>query len=230
MNKPKQVVVLCGGLGTRLLPHTENLPKPMILCNEKPFLLYLLQQMSDQGLKEFVLLTGYLGENIRNFFGDGSKWGWTVHYSNGPYSWDTGKRIWEARYKLDETFLLLYSDNFVPFSLDKAFMLHEKNQTGLTLTVSPKRPGNIAIAESGIVKKYDNNRSNHILDFVEIGYMIIAKDKTLDFYLSPECSFSKIIERMVAKKEVSAWVNYDYYHSISDPKRWKKTEEYLNFK
>ena len=230
MNKPKQVVVLCGGLGTRLLPHTENLPKPMILCNEKPFLLYLLQQMSDQGLKEFVLLTGYLGENIRNFFGDGSKWGWTVHYSNGPFSWDTGKRIWEARYKLDETFLLLYSDNFVPFSLDKVFMLHEKNQTALTLTVSPKRPGNIAIAESGIVKKYDNNRSNHILDFVEIGYMIIEKDKTLDFYLSPECSFSKIIERMVAKKEVSAWVNYDYYHSISDPKRWKKTEEYLNFK
>ena len=230
MNKPKQVVVLCGGLGTRLLPHTENLPKPMILCNKKPFLLYLLQQMSDQGLKEFVLLTGYLGENIRNFFGDGSKWGWTVHYSNGPFSWDTGKRIWEARYKLDENFLLLYSDNFVPFSLDKAFMLHEKNQTGLTLTVSPKRPGNTAIAESGIVKKYDNNRSNHILDFVEIGYMIIEKDKTLDFYLSPECSFSKIIERMVAKKEVSAWVNYDYYHSISDPKRWKKTEEYLNFK
>jgi histidinol-phosphate phosphatase family protein len=230
MNKPKQVVVLCGGLGTRLLPHTENLPKPMILCNEKPFLLYLLQQMSDQGLKEFVLLTGYLGENIRNFFGDGSKWGWTVHYSNGPFSWDTGKRIWEARYKLDETFLLLYSDNFVPFSLDKVFMLHEKNQTALTLTVSTKRPGNISIAESGIVIKYDNNRSNHILDFVEIGYMIIEKDKTLDFYQSPECSFSKIIERMVAKKEVSALVNYDSYHSISDPKRWKKTEEYLELK
>ena len=230
MNKPSQVVVLCGGLGTRLLPHTENLPKPMILCNEKPFLLYLLHQMSDQGLKDFVLLTGYLGKNISNFFGDGSKWGWTIHYSNGPISWDTGKRIWEARYKLDETFLLLYSDNFVPFSLDKVFMLHEKNQTALTLTVSTKRPGNISIAESGIVIKYDNNRSNHILDFVEIGYMIIEKDKTLDFYLSPECSFSKIIERMVAKKEVSAWVNYDYYHSISDPKRWKKTEEYLNLK
>ena len=230
MNKPSQVVVLCGGLGTRLLPHTENLPKPMILCNEKPFLLYLLHQMSDQGLKDFVLLTGYLGKNISNFFGDGSKWGWTIHYSNGPISWDTGKRIWEARYKLDETFLLLYSDNFVPFSLDKVFMLHEKNQTALTLTVSTKRPGNISIAESGIVIKYDNNRSNHILDFVEIGYMIIEKDKTLDFYQSPECSFSKIIERMVAKKEVSALVNYDSYHSISDPKRWKKTEEYLELK
>jgi histidinol-phosphate phosphatase family protein len=228
MNNPKQVVVLCGGLGTRLLPHTEHLPKPMVLCNEKPFLLYLLLQMSAQGLKEFVLLTGYFGENIEEFFGNGNEWGWNIKYSNGPTSWDTGKRIWEARFNLDERFLLLYSDNFVPFSLDKVFAVHEKNQTALTLTVSPKRPGNIAIGESNIVQTYDNNRSNHILDFVEIGYMIVEKDKTLDFYQSPECSFSEIIERMVAHREVSALVQYDNYHSISDPKRWSIAEKYLN--
>ena len=70
MRKPKQVVVLCGGLGTRLLPFTETLPKPMIQCNEKPFLLYLLEQMSEQGFKEFVLLIGYLGIVIEDFFGD----------------------------------------------------------------------------------------------------------------------------------------------------------------
>jgi D-glycero-D-manno-heptose 1,7-bisphosphate phosphatase len=230
MNKPKQVVVLCGGLGTRLRPHTDHIPKPMIPCNEKPFLLYLLQQMSDQGLKEFVLLTGYLGENIENYFGDGSQWGWSIQYSNGPIAWDTGKRIWEARLKLDDRFLLLYSDNFVPFSLEKVFALHKKNQTALTFMVSPKHPGNIALFKSGIVEKYDNNRSNNILDFVEIGYMIIEKDKTLDFYKSPECSFSLILEKMVASSEVSAWIQNDNYHSISDPKRWSVTEKYLSLK
>ena len=118
MKKPTQVVILCGGLGTRLLPHTEQLPKPMILCNENPFLLYLLKQMSSQGLRNFVLLTGYLGESIVNFFGDGSKWGWSINYSKGPVGWDTGRRIWEARSKLDSNFILLYSDNFASFSLD----------------------------------------------------------------------------------------------------------------
>ena len=230
MNKPTQVVILCGGLGTRLRPHTEYLPKPMILCNEKPFLLYLLQQMSNQGLRKFVLLTGYLGENIENFFGDGSEWGWSIHYSKGPVGWDTGKRIWEARFKLDKNFLLLYSDNFAPFSLDKVFALHEKNQTSLTFTVSPKCPGNVSVDKSGIVKKYDNNRSDHILDFVEIGYMIIEKDKTLDFYQSPDCSFSSVIDKMVSSSEVSALVQHDNYHSISDPKRWRETEEYLSLK
>ena len=230
MRKPKQVVVLCGGLGTRLLPFTETLPKPMIQCNQKPFLLYLLEQMSEQGLREFVLLTGYLGEVIKNFFGDGSQWGWTIHYSNGPIDWDTGKRIWEARSLLDENFILLYSDNFVPFSLDKIIKIHEGNQTALTVTLSPKCPGNVALDSLGIVSKYDNNRSESILNFVEIGYMIIEKDKTLSFYQSSECSFSRIMERMVIQREVSGWVQYDNYHSISDPLRWNLAEQYLNLK
>ena len=60
--------------------------------------------------------------------------------------------------------------------------------------------------------------------------MIIEKDKTLDFYQSPECSFSLILERMVAYSEVSAWIQHDNYHSISDPLRWKKAEDYLSIK
>ena len=230
MNRPKQAVVLCGGRGTRLRPYTDNMPKPMVSCNERPFLWHLLQQISDQGIREFVLLTGYLGANIENYFGDGSIWGWDIHYSNGPVDWDTGKRIWEARLKLDDRFLLLYSDNFVPFSLDKVLALHEKTQKALTFMVSPKQPGNVSLFESGIVKKYDNNRSDKNFDYVEIGYMIIEKDKTLDFYQSPECSFSLILERMVADSEVSAWIQHDNYHSISDPKRWSLTEKYLSFK
>ena len=230
MNRPKQAVVLCGGRGTRLRPYTDNMPKPMVSCNERPFLWHLLQQISDQGIREFVLLTGYLGANIENYFGDGSIWGWDIHYSNGPVDWDTGKRIWEAKLKLDNRFLLLYSDNFSLFSLDKVLALHEKNQKALTFMVSPKQPGNVSLFESGVVKKYDNNRSDKNFDYVEIGYMIIEKDKTLDFYQSPECSFSLILERMVACSEVSAWIQHDNYHSISDPKRWRVTEEYLSLK
>jgi histidinol-phosphate phosphatase family protein len=230
MKKPTQVVILCGGLGTRLLPHTEQLPKPMILCNENPFLLYLLKQMSSQGLRNFVLLTGYLGESIVNFFGDGSKWGWSINYSKGPVGWDTGRRIWEARSKLDYNFILLYSDNFASFSLDKLFKLHKKNQTSLTFTISPKHPGNVSVDELGVVKKYDNCRSDHVLDFVEIGYMIIEKEKILSFFQSPECSLSSVIVNMVASREVSALVQPDNYYSISDPERWKVAEKYLDYK
>jgi histidinol-phosphate phosphatase family protein len=227
MNRPKQVVILCGGLGTRLLPYTENLPKPMVSCNSRPFLHYLLNQMSSQGLKNFVLLTGYLGESIKNYFGDGTEWGWSIQYSNGPIEWDTGKRIWEAKPKLDDCFMLLYSDNFTQFSLEKVFNLHQKNQTALTFVVSPKSPGNVSLDDSNFVKSYNNKRSESSLDFVEIGYMIIEKNRLFNYYLHSECSFSSILEEMVQSNEVSAWVQNDNYHSISDPKRWRDTEQYL---
>ena len=87
MNRPKQAVVLCGGRGKRLRPYTDHIPKPMVSCNEKPFLWYLLQQMSDQGIREFVLLTGYLGGIIENYFGDGRKWGWDIQKRTDTRNW-----------------------------------------------------------------------------------------------------------------------------------------------
>ena len=107
MTRPKQAAVLCGGLGSRLRPYTDKMPKPMILCNGRPFLWHLLQQLYEQGVDRFILLTGYLGEMIKNYFGDGRSWGWKILYSEGPVEWDTGKRIWEARKNLDDIFLLL---------------------------------------------------------------------------------------------------------------------------
>jgi histidinol-phosphate phosphatase family protein len=226
MNKPEQAVILCGGLGTRLRPHTDHLPKPMIPCNGKPFLWYLLQQMEEQGIKRFILLTGYLAEKIEEYFKDGSEWGWDIQYSQGPAEWDTGKRIWEAKGKLNDRFLLLYSDNFVPFPMNKVLALHKINNPPLTFMVSPKSPGNIALEENGTVQKYDNGRSTD-LEYVEIGYMIVEKERTLEFFETPDCSFSSILRKMSALQQISAWVQHDAYHSISDPDRWKKTEDYL---
>ena len=226
LNRPEQALILCGGLGTRLRPHTDQLPKPMILCNGKPFLWYLLKQMEEQGIKRFVLLTGYLAERIKEYFEDGSAWGWQIQYSQGPVDWDTGKRIWEVKEKMDDRFLLLYSDNFVPFPMEKVLALHNKNKLPLTFMVSPKSPGNITLDETGKVQKYDNNRSVE-LEYVEIGYMIVEKESTLKVFETQECSFSSILQKMAIHKQISAWIQYDAYHSISDPERWRKTETYL---
>ena len=227
MRKLEQAVILCGGIGTRLRPYTDSMPKPMVLCNGKPFLWYLLQQLYDQKIRQFVLLTGYLSGKIKEYFGNGSEWGWKIEYSEGPIEWDTGRRIWEAKTKIDSRFLLLYSDNFALFQLDKVLAFHNQNHKTLTFMVVSKKPGNIALSKEGVVKKYDNNRSDMDLDHVEIGYMIIEKDRTLGFFNKPECSFSSILRKMASQQQISAWIQYDQYYSISDPERWKKTEEYL---
>jgi D-glycero-D-manno-heptose 1,7-bisphosphate phosphatase len=227
MTRPTQAVILCGGLGSRLRPFTDTMPKPMVPCNGKPFLWHLLQQLHEQGIDRFVLLTGYLAKKIESYFGDGKSWGWEILYSEGPVEWDTGKRIWEARKNMDDRFLLLYSDNFVPFPLDRVLMFHEQNQKPLTFMVAPKLPGNIALDESGIVERYDNSRSNDKLNYVEIGYMVVERDITLSFYERPECSFSSVIKKMAAHHQIGGWIQQDTYHSISDPERWERVKEYL---
>jgi histidinol-phosphate phosphatase family protein len=224
---PTQAVILCGGLGTRLRPFTDEIPKPMVLCNGKPFLMYLLQQLNDQGINKFVLLTGYLGEKIEDYFGDGRSFGWQIAYSFGPVQWDTGRRLWEAKPYIEDRFLLLYSDNFAPFPLDKLLETHFKNNLPLTFMVSKKNPGNISINDYGVAQKYSNDRSDKDANYVEIGYMIIEKDLTFSYFDNPDCSFSSVINLMVSNHQVGAWIQNDSYHSISDPKRWIKAEKYL---
>ena len=68
----EQAVVLCGGLGERLRPFTDSLPKAMVDVAGRPFLEILIEQLAEQGVERFVLCTGYRGESIRDHFGDGS--------------------------------------------------------------------------------------------------------------------------------------------------------------
>ena len=227
MQKLDQAVILCGGKGTRLLPYTSKVPKPMILCNDKPFLWYLLNQLYQQGISRFVLLTGYLSDNIETYFKDGSSFGWQISYSKGPVNWLTGRRLCEAKSFLDDSFLLLYSDNFAPFSLEKILLLHCQYNRPLTFMVSEKSPGNISLGSNGIVKEYNNTRSDSKFKYVEIGYMIVEKEQTFSNFEEIDCSFSSVLQKMSINNQINAFVQDDSYYSISDPKRWKLSEQYL---
>lgn len=234
MNSLSQAVILCGGQGTRLRPLTENLPKPMVLANEKPFLASLLEQLSEQGIKRFLLLTGYLGEKIIDYFGDGARFGWEISYSSGPTDWDTGRRLWEARNLVDGQFLLLYSDNFAQFKLQNLKKLHHKLNVAITLLLAPKNRGNIKVSEDGKIIDYDNNRGGEGFDYVEIGYMIIQKDQVLkefpNFPNFPNFNFSSVLQRLAKNQKISGLIVRDNYHSISDPARLALTNQYLKSK
>ena len=119
MNIPDQAAILCGGLGSRLRPVTDKTPKPMVPVNKVPFLEHLICQLKEHGISKFVLMTGYLGDQIQEYFGDGSKLGVQIQYSQGPAEWETGRRLHRAKDLLEDMFMLLYSDNFVQFDLKK---------------------------------------------------------------------------------------------------------------
>ena len=231
MNYPQQAVIFCGGLGSRLRPLTDILPKPMAPIIDKPFLEYLLVQLEEQGITRFVLLTGYLGKMIQEYFGDGRKWGWVIEYSHGPEEWDTGRRLWESKSRIDDKFLLLYSDNFIQFNLEKLMNLHGQKKVAISLILAPKSSGNIRISPNGSILTYSKDRIGEGLDYVEVGYMVVERDYVVSLYSnikkSPDISFTKIIELLVKNNQIAGLVVYDLYHSVSEMDRLELMRKYL---
>jgi histidinol-phosphate phosphatase family protein len=225
-----QAAILCGGLGTRMRPHTDLVPKPMIPVNGRPFLEYLIEQLREQGIARIVLLTGYRSPQIESHFGDGRRFGVAITYSQGPVEWETGRRVWEARALLDASFLLLYCDNFVPFRLATLLEFHRDKGRRLSLLLSAKANGNIAVGGDGVVRRYDASRSGPELDHVEIGYMVVERDAVLALIEAPDVSFSRVLQRLAADGGLAGLIAGDHYHSISDPPRWKLAEQYLRVK
>ena len=71
--RPNLMVIMVGGMGTRLLPHTENCPKPMLTVLGKPMLEHIIERAKQEGFSHFVLAIHYLGYVIEDYFGDGNR-------------------------------------------------------------------------------------------------------------------------------------------------------------
>ncbi len=111
-----QVVILAGGLGTRLALRTQDLPKALVPVAGKPFLTWQLDAIARCGFREVVLCIGHRGAAIREFLGDGSAFGVTVAYSeDGPTLRGTGGALRHALHLLSPTFLVTYGDSYLPF-------------------------------------------------------------------------------------------------------------------
>lgn len=231
INVPEQAVILCGGRGERLRPLTDRVPKPMVDINGMPFLEHLMRQLAVAGIERFLVLTGYLGEQIRQHLGDGGGFGWTVEYSDGPADWPTGRRLIEAAAMQDPAFLLAYSDNYAQVDLGVAAEIWTELNSTVTVHVAPKTPGNLQLDGDGLVTLYDRSRTNPAMTHVEVGYALVHRDRLLNTLTSlpdsPDCDLSDGLEVLAQTDELGAVVLHGRYHSISDPSRLKCTRSYL---
>ena len=177
----KQAVILAGGEGIRLRPLTYQVPKPMVLVNNRPFLKYLIEMLKENGISEVVLLLGYLPEKITQYFGDGSSFGVDIKYSIGDVTFKTGTRIKNAERLLDDVFLLMYCDNYWPLNLKRLLEFYTEHKTLASVTVYTNKDGkgeygpenNIYVDNNGYVSKYDKSRKGKNLNGVDIGFFII---------------------------------------------------------
>lgn len=228
--KIRQAVILAGGLGTRLLPLTKNKPKPMVPVNSRPFLEYLIGLLKENGIGEVVLLLGYLAEKVQEYFGDGSGFGIRIRYSVDDVSAETGTRIRNAAKLLDETFLLMYCDNYWPISMAKMAEFYNSAGKKYMMTVysnSLNITKNNVMVKNGIVLKYDKERKSNGLNGVDIGFFILKKS-ILRIMPNANFSFEKaVLPVLIKKRELAAYTTNLRYYSISTMEKLKLAEKFL---
>lgn len=150
-----QVVILCGGRGTRAYPFTEYLPKPMLAIDGTPIVMHLMRLFADQGHKDFILSVGYRKEVIHDYF-DGKRLDWNVELVDTGDDTDTGGRILGCRHLLGERFFATYADGLSDVDLASLVRFHESHEGLATITSVPLKSqyGTLETDDAGRVQSF----------------------------------------------------------------------------
>lgn len=135
-----KAMILAAGIGQRMRPLTNHLPKPMLPVGGKPLLRYHLEALANIGVRDVVINLAYLGDKIRTFVGNGAAFGVKVSYSEEPEPLETGGALLHALPLLGtEPFLLINGDVWTDYPLENlaAYRLQDDEDAHLILVPNP---------------------------------------------------------------------------------------------
>ncbi len=212
-------------------PLTDLRPKPMIEVAGKPLLEHLLLELKRAGFERVLILTGYMGDAIRDYFGDGARLGLSIVYHHSPEDYDTGTRIAAAKAQIEPVFMLLYADNLWPIPF--AAMQQNFAAAGAPAMVTlyrndDKYSRSNCTIKDGFVGVYDKSRTAENLTHVDIGFMFMRRE-VLDLLSQENVNFeAALYPQLAAKKQLAAFETSHRYYSATSPDRLPRVETYLN--
>ena len=233
---PVRVVILAGGLGTRLQEETDTRPKPMVEVGGRPILWHIMKLYTSFGLSHFVIALGYKGDLIKSYFlnyrnlasdlsvhiptGTASRLGppdedWTVDLIDTGYATNTGGRVRRlAKYLPDDSFCLAYGDCLSNADLAKAVRFHREH--GRLVTLMAVRPP----ARFGWIE-LDGSRVSEFVEkpalgegWVNGGFMVLRRE-VLERIESDDQSLElDVIAPLAVTGEVMAFPHTDFWHPM----------------
>lgn len=231
-----KIVLLAGGLGTRLREETEYRPKPMIEVGGKPVLWHLMKNFATFGLKEFIVCTGYRGEVIKDYFlnyearmndftahfgaasqieyhGGHDESDWKVTVADTGATTMTGGRVKRVGKYIDGRFMVTYGDGLADVDIAALLKFHEAH--GRLATVTTIRPlsrfGVMDLSSDGQVKQFREKPQTD--DFVNAGFFVF-EPKVLD-YLDDECVLEQApLERLAREGQLMAYKHQGFWQPM----------------
>jgi len=234
-----KAVILCAGKGERLMPLTKNIPKPMIPINNKPVLEYLILLCKKHGADEIFINTSYLPEKIKEYFGDGKRWGVKITYSYETELLGTSGALNNFKKDLDSTFFLIYGDNVTDIDLTRMLKFHKKNHAIVTIALRKAKEINSLSGYASLssifqieefIEKPDDNKIKLFKSkpLWENSGIYVLEPEVLK-YIKPEFSdFAKdIFPRLIIEQKNIFGFDIDnfYFREVGQIERYNNTKK-----
>jgi histidinol-phosphate phosphatase family protein len=222
------VAVLAGGLGTRLYPVTHKIPKALVEINGEPFLAHQLRLLRARGIERVVLCIGQLGEQIREYAGDGGRFGVKIEYSpDGPVLAGTAGAVRNALPLLGEAFFVLYGDSYLPRSyldVEEAFRVASKPGL-MTVFANEGRwdTSNVEFADSRVLA-YDKKIQTPRMRYIDYGLGVFSRSA---FEGTAHADLADVYRELLERDQLAAFEVRERFYEIGSFEGIQELSRYL---
>jgi NDP-sugar pyrophosphorylase family protein len=222
------VAILAGGLGTRLYPVTERIPKALVEINGEPFLAHQLRLLRARGIERVVLCIGQHGERIREYAGDGARFGLEIDFSpDGPVLLGTAGAVRNALPLLGDAFFVLYGDSYLPCSyrdVEQAFRAAGKRGL-MTVYRNEGRwdTSNVEYADGRILAYDKANRTNR-MQHIDYGLGVF---KAAAFAGSQHADLAGLYRDLLSRDKLAAFEIHERFYETGSFEGINELASYL---
>ena len=228
------VAILAGGLATRLRPITQKIPKGLVDVAGKPFIQHQLELLRRHGFSRVVLCVGYLGEMVRDVFGDGSEWGMDIEYVfDGDPLLGTGGALRKALPLLGEQFLILYGDTYLDCdyaAVEKSFVVSGKKGLMTVFQNCNRWDQSNVLFSRDQIRCYDKHDPTPDMQHIDYGLGVL-QSKVFDAYPQDTViDLATIYQDLVTQEQLAGFEVIKRFYEIGTPAGLEETRNYFTEK
>jgi len=228
------VAILAGGLSTRMYPVTKTVPKALLDVAGEPFIDHQLKLLASKGVSKVVLCVGNLGEQIKEYVGDGKRFGLSVEYSfDGEKLLGTGGAIKRAIPKLGKEFFIMYGDSYLNIDLKAVYDEFRSSGKKAVMTVyrnDGKWDLSNVIFRDGAVVRYDKDGKDPEMIYIDFGLAIIKRESFDILGDGQVADLSDIYKSLVSEGQMAGMEVHERFYEIGSFAGLKELNELLGGK
>jgi len=212
------VVILAGGLATRLWPLTEKIPKSLVKVAGRPFLEHQIALLRKNGITEIYLCVGYLGEMIEELFGEGKRFGVQISYSyDGPKLLGTGGAIRKLLPGLPEDFFVLYGDSYLPIDYQAVATHFRASGKPALMTVFRNDDAwdrsNVWF-EEGNIRRYSKTERHPQMHYIDYGLTVCSQPIFENYPANGPFDLAIVLEKLSQRGELAGYEVHQRFYEV----------------